>query len=143
VVHREQPLEVLFQLGVVQLLVQGLDPHVLRHLAQQDLQECAGGGCRGLRSQLDDVEDLPVEGVREEQMPVQLRQIPDFVGLVLINRMEMLHEALNEVLLKQIVDLAEPLRQQSKELLVDALHHAALDDHVAQFVLVPFRDVRL
>lgn len=76
-------------------------------------------------------------------MAVEFGQVPDFVGLVLVDRVEMLHKALYERLFVELVDLAETLSQKTKELLVDALHHAALHDHVAELILVALGDIRL
>ena len=49
----------------------------------------------------------------------------------------MAQKSLLEKNFELFIDSAETFRQQSEEALVDALHHAALQDHVHQFVLMP------
>ena len=61
-----------------------------------------------------------------EKMCVEMRQVPDLVGLLVEDIVVVTEEGLLKEFFEFVVDAAEPLSQQSEETLIDAFHHAAL-----------------
>ena len=55
----------------------------------------------------------------------------------------MVNEGLDEEFLVKIVNGAEPFSEESKEVLVNSLHHAALNDHIDKFIFIALGDVHL
>ncbi len=55
----------------------------------------------------------------------------------------MIYEGFNEEFFVKIVDWAEPFSEESKEVLVNSLHHAALNDHIDEFMFVALGYVHL
>lgn len=72
-----------------------------------------------------------------------MSQVPDFVGFLLEDVFISSQEGLNEQVFVLVIHRAEPLRQQAEETLIDPFDHAALKDHVDEFMLVPLGNVHL
>jgi len=87
---------------------------------------------------LDDLKNLPIQSFGVEEVSEELGEVPNLIGLVFKDSMKVLYEGLDEVLLEHVFQFAEPLGKQPEEFLVDALHHAALNDHIAKFIFVAF-----
>ncbi len=65
------------------------------------------------------------------------------VGLVAMDCCVFLAEGLEEMGLVDLVYVAEPLSQQPVKPHVRPLLHAALNEHVTDFTLMPFTDIQL
>lgn len=65
-----------------------------------------------------------------EEMAEQMSQVSDLVGLLIEDVVIMLEERSLEELLELVVVDAKSFSEQAEEGLVDALHHAAFEDHV-------------
>jgi len=74
---------------------------------------------------------------------IQFGQIPNFVGLQLKGSVIVIDKCLDKQLLVHVIDFTESFTEQPKELLINSLHHATLNDHINEFTLVPLGDVHL
>jgi hypothetical protein len=100
-------------------------------------------GSSGILAECNDLHDFPVDAVGEEEVSIEFGDIADFVDLEFEEGVEVVHERLDEELFVMIVYFTESFAKQPEKLLVNTLHHAALEDHVNQFALVPLRDIHL
>ena len=74
-------------------------------------------------------------------MSKQFAQVSDFVDFKLENSIVMVDKCFNETVFINVVYRTESFCQQSKKVLIDSLHHAALDDHIDQLMFVPLGNV--
>jgi hypothetical protein len=143
VVGWKQPLEERFEFWIVKFRMQFFNAHILSHFPKHNLEEGSrsSGGC--LTGNLYNLKDLPIECFGVEQVPKEFGEVPNLVGFMLEDSMVVFHECFDEVLFKHIFQFTESLCEQSKELLVDAFHHAAFDDHIAELVFMALGDTHL
>jgi len=84
---------------------------------------------------------MPADGVTRHQMPEELGNNAQPVGLVSVDGVVILGEHVLKQLPPKSVEFAETLTYEPKELVVSALLAAALDDHARQFVFTASRKV--
>jgi hypothetical protein len=70
-----------------------------------------------------------------------MSKVSNFISFLLEDVIILVQEGLDEQFFEFLVDKAEPLGKQSEKGLVNPLHHAALEDHIDQFMLVTLGDI--
>ena len=114
-VCRKHPQIIFFCCRVAEFFCQLLDPHILGHLPEHDLEENSSCGCRssglngGILAELDDPEYFPIESMCVKEVRKELSQVSNLVALVLEHIQEVNFETPRKVLLEDLIDLAEPL----------------------------------
>lgn len=137
----EQPFEILTHVLLAKLFLCFLYSQILCNFLKQYLQEHSASCSCSFRFQYDNLEDSPINGKPEEQMSKQLGKVSNFINLQLKDGIIMIDKSLDKQLLVQVINDAESFGQQSKKVLIDSFHHAAFDNHIHQFMLIPLRNV--
>lgn len=78
-----------------------------------------------------------------EEVAEEMCKVAYLIGFLVEDVVVVGEEGAFEEFLELVVVGAEAFSQQSEEGLVDALHHAAFQDHIHQFMLVTLSDVHL
>lgn len=78
-----------------------------------------------------------------EEMSKEMGQVSNLIGLLAEDIVVVTQEGTFEEILELILISTEALGQQSEEGLVDTFHHAALQNHIHQLVLITLGDVHL
>jgi hypothetical protein len=130
VLHWKQTFEVLLQFLLLELLGKVFNAQILPDVLEEDLQEHSGSSCSGIGSESDGLKDAPVDDLAMEEVAEEVGEVSDLVGLLVEDVVVVAEEGPLEEFLEFVVVDAETLGEQAEEGLVDALHHAALEDHV-------------
>lgn len=87
------------------------------------------------------MQNTPVNHLAMEEMAEQVGQVSDLIGFLIEDVIVVLEERSLKELLELVIVDAEAFSQQAKKSLVDALHHAAFENHIDQLMLITFGDV--
>lgn len=142
-VNGEEPFKVLSHLLLFELSLHSLYPKVLRYLFKHYLQEHSTRCSGSFWFQDDNLEDCPVNGKTIEQVSKKPTEISDFIHLQLEDGIVMVDKGLDEEFLVKVIDGTKPFGQQTEEILVNPFHHAALNNHIHQFIFVSLGNVHL
>lgn len=87
------------------------------------------------------MKDMPVNGVARHQVPEELSDNAQPVGLVSVDGVVILGEHVLKQLPPKSVKFAEAFADETKELVVSTLLAAALNDHARQLVFTASRKI--
>ena len=120
-----------------------VNAHILSNILQKYFEKHPGSSSGGVRSEADCLEDLPIDSFPVEKVSEEMSQVSNLIGLFLKDVVVPVEKGLQKEFLVLVINSAEPLGKQPEETLVYSLHHAALQNHIHQLVLIPLCDVHL
>ncbi|KAI3483060.1 hypothetical protein L1887_54081 [Cichorium endivia] len=120
-----------------------LEAELLLDLLKEDLDKDSRAAGRVLFVHVDDGERGPAHTVGRIEVTEEARDVAEAVGLVSMDGVVVVAEALFEVVGPLAMELAEALAHVAVELAVGALLGAALYDHVAKLNVLTFGNLEL
>lgn len=143
IVLGEEPLPVLLQARLAEAFGERLEAELLLDLLKEDLDKDSRAAGRVLFVHVDDGERGPAHTVGRIEVTEEARDVAEAVGLVSMDGVVVVAEALFEVVGPLAMELAEALAHVAVELAVGALLGAALYDHVAKLNVLTFGNLEL
>lgn len=132
----EETLKVLPHFFFVEFFLHFINTEVVSDFFKQYFEEHSSCCCGGFWFKNDDLKHSPIDSESEKEMAEQCGKISDFIDLKFEYCVVMVDERLDEQFLVQVINGAEPFSQKPEKVLIDSFHHAALNNHVNEFIFV-------